>query len=82
MNGEHQHWLTRPKTIRRLWAGFIAVLALTVAADLFIHRHPHFGFDAWFGFFAWYGLGTCALMILGARLLGTWLKRPDTYYDE
>lgn len=75
------HWLVRPQTIRRLWIAFIAILAATVAAQFFVDLHPHFGIDGLFGFNAWYGLGTCALMIVGAKALGLFLKRPDTYYD-
>ncbi|MER2516137.1 MAG: hypothetical protein ABTR92_06995 [Candidatus Accumulibacter phosphatis] len=76
------HWLVRPKTIKLLWRVFIAVLTLTVAAELVVHLHPHFGFDGWFGFHAWYGFLTCAAMIIFAKGLGLLIKRPDTYYGE
>ena len=75
------HWLTRPETIRRLWIGFVAILALTVAADLVVHPHGYFGLDGTVGFYAWYGFLTCAAMIFLAKLLGVFLKRKDTYYD-
>jgi len=80
MNGTH--WLVRPKTIRWIWRIFIAVLALTVLAQLGVHIHPHFEVDAWFAFYAVYGFGTCVIMIVGAKLLGVVLKRKDTYYDD
>lgn len=76
-----QHWLTRPATIRKLWIGFIAVLALTVIFGLFIDFHDHFGVESSVGFYAWYGFGTCVLMVVGAKLLGKVLKRPDNYYE-
>lgn len=76
-----QHWLTRPATIRKLWIGLIAVLALTVIAGLFIDFHDHFGVESSVGFYAWYGFGTCVLMVVGAKLLGKVLKRPDNYYE-
>lgn len=76
-----QHWLTRPATIRKLWIGFIAVLALTVISGLFIDFHDHFGVESSVGFYAWYGFGTCVLMVVGAKLLGKVLKRPDNYYE-
>lgn len=75
------HWLTRPATIRKLWMGLIAVLALTVIAGLFIDFHVHFGVESSVGFYAWYGFGTCVLMVVGAKLLGKVLKRPDNYYE-
>jgi hypothetical protein len=77
-----QHWLRRPESIRRLWIAFVCVLALTVAAEFLVARHPLFGIDGVFGFNAWYGFAACAAMVIFARLLGFALKRPDTYYDR
>ena len=76
-----RHWLTRPETIRKLWAIFIAVLAATVLAELLIEHEAHFGIDGSFGFHAWYGFLACAALIVFAKLLGLLLKRPDTYYE-
>jgi len=75
------HWLVRPKTIRMLWIVFIAILAATVLADLFIEHHSTFRIDGTFGFGAWFGFLSCVVLIVGAKLLGFVLKRPDTYYD-
>ncbi len=83
MNDRPQkHWLVRPVTIRWLWIVGLIVLALLVAADLKVHGHPAFGIDGTFGFFAWYGLATCAAMVVGAKLIGVFLKREDSYYDD
>ena len=79
---ETQHWLVRPRTIRRLWIGFAVVLSLLVLGDIFIHPHAMFGIDGTFGFYAWYGLLTCMAMVLLAKALGLLLKRPDTFYDD
>lgn len=76
------HWLVRPETIRRLWQWGIGVLAVVTLLDLVIDAHPHFDIDGIFGFYAWYGLLTCAAMIVGAKVLGFLLTRPDTYYGD
>lgn len=76
------HWLTRPQTIRKLWIGFILVLALTVLPDLIWPPHGHFGVDSYIGFAAAYGFVACVVLIAVAKLLGLFLKRKDTYYDE
>lgn len=68
--------------IRRLWAGFIAVLALTVAAEFFIEPHPHFDIERLFAFNALYGFLACGGLILVAKAIGLVLKRRDDYYDE
>lgn len=79
---QQKHWLTRPETIRKLWIVSVVVLALTVVAELFVHGHPHFGFDGWHAFYAVYGFITCVGMVVFAKLLGIFLKRKDTYYDD
>ncbi len=76
------HWLTRPATIRKLWWGFSAVLALTVLAQLLVYVKGYFSVDGWFGFGAVYGFVSCVLMVLFAKALGTFLKRPADYYAE
>ena len=77
-----RHWIVRPENIRRLWTAFIAVLVLTVLADLASERHQAAGFESLFGFNAWFGFGACVLLVLAARLLGLILKRPDDFYGR
>ena len=77
-----KHWLTRPETIRRLWIAFVVVLAAVVLVELLIAGDPHFAIERVFGFNAWYGFIACAVLIIGAKVIGLLLKRPDTYYDE
>ncbi len=80
-NDEPLPWLVRPATIRKLWFGFSAVLALVVMAQTVIYVKGYFGVDGWFGFGAVYGFVSCLLMVLVAKLLGVALKRPQGYYD-
>lgn len=77
-----QHWLTRPRSIRILWRVFIAILAATVVAELFVKHESYFGIDGYFAFNAWFGFLACAVLIVFAKGLGALLKRPDDYYDE
>ncbi|MDO9519784.1 MAG: hypothetical protein Q8K97_02620 [Pseudohongiella sp.] len=81
VNGQ-PHWLVRPSTIRLLWWIFGVVLALTVVAQIFIHLHDYFTLDGFFGFYAIFGFVSCLAMVVFAKLLGVFLKRPDTYYDD
>lgn len=79
---EPTHWLVKPETLEGIWVVFGIILAGLVAGDLVVHHHEHFGIDGVFGFYAWYGFGSCVLMVVGAKLLGVVLKRPDTYYRD
>jgi len=76
------HWLARPSTIRLLWRVFVGVLVLTVAAEFAVVLHPHFRVESVPGFGAWYGFLACAGMIVFAKGLALFLKRPDTYYTS
>jgi hypothetical protein len=77
---EPEHWLRKPRTVRHLWIVFGVILTTTVAAQVRIHLHGTFGLEETFGFNAWYGLGTCILMVVGAKALGLIISRKDTYY--
>ena len=79
---KHEHWLDDPRNVKKLWRGFLVVLALTVIAGFFVDLHPHFEIESWLGFNAAYGFITCMLMIVGAKALAIFLKRPDNYYAE
>lgn len=72
----------QPRTVRKLWTWFIAVLAATVVAELPIERHAYFGIDGVFGFYAWFGFLSCVALIVFAKLFGALLKRQDSYYDR
>jgi len=83
MNGvrDGDHWLVRPRTIRRLWAGFVVLLALTVFAQAVVPIKSYFGIDGWLSFAAAFGFLSCVFMVLLAKALGALLKRKDDYYD-
>lgn len=69
-------------SFRSLWIAFVAVLALTIAAQPFVEWHPHFAVESLFGFNALYGFLACAALILVAKAIGLLVKRPEDYYDE
>lgn len=79
---EPDHWLARPETIRRLWMVLTGALALEVLAQLAFPVESHFGIDGIFGFAAWFGFGACVVLVVIAKTLSVFVKRPDTYYDD
>ena len=82
---DHNTWLERPSTVRALKWGSLGLLAATVVVEAWLLPNPeaHFeGIDGWVGFHAVYGFVTCVAMVLGAKfVLGSILKRKDSYYD-
>ena len=84
---DRKHWLYRKENLPKLWLIQIVILLLALLPEFFIHRHlafeeQRFALDGSFGFYAWYGFITCAGMVALAKILGIFLKRKDTYYDE
>jgi hypothetical protein len=69
-------------SVRRLWQAFIAVLALSMLAELAVEAHAHFAVEHLFGFHAAYGFLACAALVLIAKAIGLVLKRPERYYDD
>lgn len=77
------HWLVRPKTIKGLWVGGIALLALVTWLGTTVHPHTKFGIEGSLTFYSWYGFITCVGMVVFAKfILGLMLTRKDTYYDD
>ena len=65
----------------------VVLLLLAVIPEFFIDHYAHFKqqgitVDASFGFYAWYSFLAGAAFIAGAKLVGIFLKRRDSYYDE
>lgn len=80
--GRELHWLMRPATLRILRRTGVGLLALTLAAQLGVHVHARFDWDGVFGFYAVFGFLACAAMVVAAKVLGAWLKRPEDYYGR
>lgn len=79
---EPQHWLVRKSTIRLIWIVSVVVLAVLTLLDLAIKKKSYFEIEDGFGFGSWYGFLACVVLVVGSKLLGMVLKRPDTYYDD
>ncbi len=77
-----KHWLVRPENIRKLAWLSVAVLAAVALLDFAIEPHGAFGADGTVFFYSWFGFLTCVGMVVFAKLLGIFLKRGDSYYDD
>lgn len=81
-------WFDHASSRKLLWWLLWITCGLTVLAEpgmkyfLGIKRKAHFDIDGLFAFYAITGFIGCALMILGAKGLGIFLKRGEDYYGD
>ena len=81
MAQEQQHIFDKPENVRRLSWILYLVCALLLALDLIIHRHVIHTWESLWGFYGLYGFLACIALVLTARQLRKFLKRPEDYYD-
>jgi hypothetical protein len=54
-----------------------------VIPDLFIEKHPHYGWENLFGSYAIFGFLSCVAIIIVSKVLGKlFLQKPEDYYDR
>jgi hypothetical protein len=80
--GERVRWLDRPENVRRVYLGVWVLCALLLVIEPFVHKHGEFAFEEWFGFHGGYGFVACVALVLAAKGLRVWLKRPEDYYER
>lgn len=73
----------KEKNIKTIKVWFYAVLILLVILDLFVEKHPHYGWEKLFGSYPLYGFFSCVAIVIVSKLLGKfWLQRDEDYYDR
>jgi len=81
-DNEAPRWLDSPANVNKVVVALYIACALTIVADLFIHRHGHFWFENVFAFHAVFGFASYVTLIFCAKRLRQLLARPENYYDE
>lgn len=82
MNGERPRWLDDPNNVTRLYRGLWAVGIVLLLLDWVVHRHEDVAFAATATFYAAYGFFACVLLVLAAKGMRRFLKRPEDYYER
>lgn len=77
---EKRYLFDKPENVKRLMHGLYAVCGLLVVLDFVIHRHILHSWERLPAFYAIYGFVGCVLLVLIAKLMRTFLMRPEDYY--
>ncbi len=73
-------WIERPGSVEKIVYALYALCAALFAADFFYHKHSYVAVEDFPGFYALYGFFMCAALVICARGLRVFLKRPEDYY--
>ncbi|MEF3254563.1 MAG: hypothetical protein K6348_03210 [Deferribacterales bacterium] len=73
----------KKENIDKLRYLFYLILFILVLLDLFVEKHPHYGWEKLFDAYALYGFFSCVIIVIFSKLLGKlWLQKPEDYYDR
>lgn len=73
----------KEKNIKILKILFYTALIILALLDLFVEKHPHYGWEHLFGSYAIYGFLSCIFIIVVSKMLGKFfLQKPEDYYDR
>ena len=80
-NGK-KYLFDNPRNVKILLRSFFSSLVVLLIIELFIHKHPHFAWEAWPEFYAVYGFVACVVLVIAAKyILRPLVKRREDYYD-
>ena len=72
----------KPRNVKILLRCFYVSLLILLIVELFVHKHPHFAWEAWPEFYAVYGFVACVVLVVAAKyILRPLVKRREDYYE-
>ena len=81
-DGEKRYWLDDPRNVKKIIWVLAAVCAGLFFADGFYQKHGETDIEYLFGFYAIFGFTVYVGLVLIAKWLRTFLRRPEDYYDD
>ena len=76
------HIFDKPQNVRRVLWALVAMCIATIGADFVYHRHIVHPWEGVWGFYAIYGFVMFTALILAAKTLRIFIKRPENYYGK
>lgn len=79
---DKQGWFDKKENLDLFLKLFYGSLVVLLVMDLFVEKHPYFGFDGVPSFSAAYGFIACVLLVLVAKVLRLFLMKNEEYYND
>lgn len=73
-------WVDKPGSLQKIVFSLYVLCAGLFAADFFYHKHTYVWVEDIPGFYALYGFFMCAALVVCAKVMRLFLKRPEDYY--
>ena len=78
----HKHLFDNKQNVKRVIYALYIICALLFVLDFVVHRHASHPLDTMTGFYPLYGFVGCVLLVIIAKWLRTFIKRPEDYYTN
>ena len=75
-------WFATPANANKIFAALIALCLLLFLSDFTYKKYGHFAVEYIPGFYAAYGFVMFAGLILAAKTLRVFIKRPEDFYGD
>jgi len=75
-------WVDRPGSANWIFWALVVLCGGLFLADFTYHKHGHFAVENVPGFYGIYGFVMFTLLILVAKTLRIFIKRPEDYYGK
>jgi len=79
---DKRHVFDDPRNVKRVIYALCIVCALSLIADLFVHRHVEHPWESLFGFYSVFGFVGIGVLVLLAKELRKIIMRREDYYDD
>ena len=80
--GRMMLWVDKPGSANKIFWGLAVICGLLFLADFTYDKYGHFPVELIPGFYGIYGFVTFTALILIAKVLRVFIKRPEDYYGD
>jgi hypothetical protein len=80
--GRMYSWVDRPGSVNKIIWGLVVACVIVFGADFTYKKYGPFAVESIPGFFGAYGFVMFTALILAAKTLRIFIKRPEDYYGD
>lgn len=82
MKDQKQYFFDKPRNVSLVLNTLYIICGLLLLLDFVVHRHIIHHWEELIGFYPIYGFIGCTAIVLGSKVLRTFVQREEDYYDH